>query len=809
MTNMEHSCNFLSHPGICLKDHLKEVGERCRRKAIEIGIKDDNLLGVIEITGKFHDIGKYSKFFQDYLLYQIIGNKELARHSALSALFSGWIVSKIFRDPFLSAASFYSVYRHHGNLDDSLYSVFSSDTIKEVVSQCKRQLISFEKREDISHEVDELLRSLNVKEVNLSFKDFVEDYKNYLPTLKKAASDFVLKYESKNIFKDFYKVCLIFSLLIDFDKKIAGKVYADKKVKYSYRVSSTLVDTYVKRLRVKDTNDPMDEIREGIRKNTLERFQELTSSSTEIPKIMTITAPTGSGKTLLSLLVATRIRELNGEAKPKIIYVLPYINIVEQTYDVFKNVFDSDDIGLLLKHHHKAYSLTSKIGEDISIEDILLLAESWDSEVIVTTSVQFFETLLGWRNRMLKKFNELFNSVIIFDEIQTLPIEYWRLLKEALENLIEYSNSHLIYMSATRPIIFKGQELVRDYEKYFRKLERVRFNYIPRDMTIDEAVRFVFDKWKLKGSLLVVLNTIKSSIEFYEKFKQLLLQEGIKMSILSEGNERIDENSLIVSYLSTNVIPLHRLKRIKRIKELLKLSKTVILISTQTVEAGVDLDFDMAVRDIGPFDSIVQVAGRCNRNAVRKKGAFYILRLVDEEGRRYAERVYGKLSIGVSEKILDEHKEFDESEIFDMINDYYEETNRVFGERSDEYDEIIERIEKLDFGGLKGFKIIKEEPKYSVFIEYDENARRIKYEFSRFLEERRQADKDRIYEISAKIRIARSKLENYMIETWSDVGNLPILNGYSDIRYVGPEEVERWYNRETGLNIEETEPIFL
>lgn len=813
MTNMEHSCSFFSHPGICLKDHLKEVGYQCRKKAVEIGIKDDDLLGVIEIIGKFHDVGKYSKFFQNYLSHPSKGNKELAKHSALSALFSSWLTSKIYRNPFFSAIAFYSVYRHHNNLVDNLYDTFSPDKIKDIMYCCEKQLSSLlTHKQDISREIGEIMHSLNIRETGLTLDDFIKDYEKGLPVLKDIAKNFVLEYETDNIFRDFYLVCLMFSLLIDFDKKVAGKTHIHERTEYSEWISSMLIDTYVNQLGIKDVRSPMDDVREEIRRNVLEVFQRLVfDDSIRSRKIMTITAPTGSGKTLLSLSIAARIRELAEGEKPKIIYVLPYVNIVEQTHDVFKNVFRSEDINLLLKHHHKAYSSVpvQVQTEALPVEDVLLLTESWDSEVIVTTFVQFFETLLGWRNRMLKKFNELFNSVIILDEVQTLPIGYWRLLKEALENLINSSKSYLIYMSATRPIIFEGKELVENYETYFRRLKRVRFKYIPYELPVDDAARFIFDKWKLKGSLLIVLNTIKSSIEFYEVFKQLLLEKGIKFSIFSGDEEQTDENGVIISYLSTNIMPLHRLKRIKMIKEFLKNGKTVVLISTQAVEAGVDLDFDMAARDIGPFDSIVQVAGRCNRNASRKKGIFYILRIIDEKGQLHAKRIYGRLSIEISEKILGKHKEFDEAKIFEMISDYYKESTRVFGERSDEYDEIIKSVKSLNFEGLRAFRIIEEEPRYPVFIEYDEAAKKIKDEFLSLVSEKKLTDKDLIYEILAKMRIKRAEFENYMVETWCNVENLPVLNEQSGIRYVCQEEVEKWYNKETGLIIGKTEPILL
>ncbi|MGC8870945.1 MAG: hypothetical protein ACP5PT_07645, partial [Brevinematia bacterium] len=142
-------------------------------------------------------------------------------------------------------------------------------------------------------------------------------------------------------------------------------------------------------------------------------------------------------------------------------------------------------------------------------------------------------------------------------------------------------------------------------------------------------------------------------------------------------------------------------------------------------------------------------------------------------------------------------------------SDYYKESTRVFGERSDEYDEIIKSVKSLNFEGLRAFRIIEEEPRYPVFIEYDEAAKKIKDEFLSLVSEKKLTDKDLIYEILAKMRIKRAEFENYMVETWCNVENLPVLNEQSGIRYVCQEEVEKWYNKETGLIIGKTEPILL
>lgn len=261
-------------------------------------------------------------------------------------------------------------------------------------------------------------------------------------------------------------------------------------------------------------------------------------------------------------------------------------------------------------------------------------------------------------------------------------------------------------MTATKPLILThALELLEDNEKYFKSFRRTRL--IPRlkNITIEEFVDEFIDNLEEK-SYMVVCNTIKQSLEVYRELCHL------------------DRD---VYYLSTNILPVHRRGRIKEIEERLRNEDNIILVTTQVVEAGVDLDFDIVIRDIGPIDSIIQCAGRCNRNNENKIGDVYIYSIVDETGKNFGNYVYGNSLINISKEILQNKEKIFEEEYYRIINDYF---TKVKQNKSKEVStKFIESIEVLDFSegeySINSFSLIQNNPGYmDVFFIYDDRAER-------------------------------------------------------------------------------------
>ncbi|MEM2922775.1 MAG: CRISPR-associated helicase Cas3', partial [Candidatus Bathyarchaeia archaeon] len=650
--------------------------------------------------------------------------------------------------------------------------------------------------ESIMRDADRI--SAELKELPLPrIKDFYEGFQTGMRNLARSLVEAARR--TSHDFGDFYKILLLFSVLLDSDKRLAAGLGSVDRID----IDANIVDRY-RSLKFSDRTGVMAELRNKIYEDAMNSFGDILRRP-QLPRIVTVTAPTGGGKTLLGLSTALRLRaevQKRTGVSPRIIYVLPYINIIEQTHQVFHDVLSSEygdvPISLLLKHHHLYTPVT---GEDKPLDDLLLLVESWDSEIIVTTFVQLFETLLGTRNNMLKKFHKLYNSIIIVDEAQTLPVEYWRLVNEALSNLVKNSNSYVVFMTATQPFVFRqSEELVKHSGEHFSKLDRTKYTYVPNNMHVEEAADFIIEKWGQDVSILAVVNTIATSIKLYTAIKKKL--ENDSVVLLGAGEERLDDgNRPVLCYLSTNIIPKERFRRISILKKLLESRRRILVVSTQLVEAGVDLDFDRVVRDIGPIDSVIQVGGRCNREWVKDKGEVFIIRIVNEDGKLDSTKIYGSLTINdIAEPLLSKWKNFSESDIKTLLNAYNELIfEKLQVETRDESKEILRAVENFDFDRLSRFRLIEEEPKTAVFVEINQEAQRVLKEFVDLWSKKHKAAADP-YELRAHIRRVRTKLDEYIVDTWTTEG-LPPKRIAEDleIRYVQLSEVDVYYDKETGF----------
>ena len=789
---MVHSCRFESHPGIPLKDHLAAVGKMCLDKCREImsnGCNNDDICSIAEILGLTHDIGKYTEYFQGHL-YSKKYNRDLTSHAPLSAVYTGWLLNQLGKDPLTIAIGILCVYSHHRSLDKGINEL--SSLIEDYLNNpnYKKQIESLRKYTPII--------SQELKELRLYPLDqFIVDIENELRELRKKL--FLLNPNSKEreAFIILYRILLLFSILVDSDKKVTTAIQQPQR----QHINMDLVERYLNKIK---SNNRLDDLRLRIRKDVITNLNRILEG--DIPRILSINAPTGAGKTLLALTTALKLREEISKktgALYRIIYVLPYINIIEQTYGVFSNIFlgDKEDITLLLKHHH-LYIPESRSTDDNN-DDRLMLMESWDSEIIVTTFVQFMETLLGTNNRMLKKFHKLYNAIIILDEVQTIPLEYWLLIRKALLALSEYS--YIIFMTATKPSIFDVQEyteLLANNEQYFRYLNRVKYKVHKESLDINGLCNLILTNWDMSSSTLVIVNKISTSIELYKKLKE----SYPSLVPVSKAIEFISDNQSVpyIIYLSTNIVPKERLERIRLIDRLIKEDKPVIVVSTQLVEAGVDLDFDMVIRDIGPFDSIIQASGRCNRNWNRKEGIVHIVKLrsIRNNERLDANDIYGQLTIYTTEEVLNGKDEFTEADIYDMINEYYKVvSNRMNTNNSALSIKYIEAVKKLDFSELSKFHIIKDRPTIPVFIELDDSAKLAVNKFKQLLSQYKETTDYKIrFKLRTNVRKVRTKIEEYIVETWQNAISQTIMPDI-DIRYITYDTITQYYDHETGLKI--------
>ena len=369
--------------------------------------------------------------------------------------------------------------------------------------------------------------------------------------------------------------------------------------------------------------------------------------------IFQLTVPTGGGKTIASLAFALQHAVEN--QMDRVIYVIPYTSIIEQNAAVFRKILGEQNV--LENHYNVDYESTEEL------KPMQLASENWDKPVVVTTNVQFFESLFANKSSKCRKLHNIANSVIIFDEAeaQMLPTDYLKPCIAVMEELAANFGSSIVLCTATQPALspfFQRKmpvtELCPRVEEQFRFFERVTFQNVGT-ISEDELI----EKLQKEEQALCIVNTKKRAQRLYQKM------EG-------EG----------VFHLSTAMYPKHRRRVLDKIRQLVKDGEKCILISTSLVEAGVDLDFCTVYRQLAGVDSMIQAAGRCNREGKRAaQDSFAYLFQFEEK-----EYVPGQqLQIDVSKMLLSEGEDISSKLI-------EENTLTVFISREEEAEELLWQI---------------------------------------------------------------------------------------------------------------------
>jgi len=739
---ISYSSNDLkSHPDKLLEDHLSAVGTLCKEivSSKKLNIDEYVSLGVFQdisyLVGITHDFGKGTPFFQKYINETDeskrikLKNKPETHHGLLSSIFTYYVIREYLSRKdlhereyykYLPIISFLIVKRHHGNLHNALDETIDFGENKKIVLEKQIKSINFNKINNIYSTLfstihfnfdcglvcDKILKSKPIYVYGALKRH--ENY--YVEDIGGQEKKLVRNIGEEHSLFYYFIILFLYSVLLDADKTDAANL---KPVRRN-TIPSDIVDSY-KKLEFKENDTKINKIRNEIYEEVIKNVKNI---NLEKDKILSLNVPTGTGKTLTSLSFALKLRKLIEDEKgyqSRIIYSLPFLSIIDQNYDVFNDALDSPTTDILLKHHHLSdTAYTTKEDEfestDNDIGKNLLLIEGWNSEIVVTTFIQFFYSLISKKNKAIRKVHNIVNSIVILDEIQAIPHKYWLLLNKTIDFFAKHFNTHFILITATQPLIFNEKnneikELVKNKEKYFRELDRVELSVKLKPILV-ERFKEILKKDLIENrskDFLVVLNTINSSKAIYNFVNDL----NIKNSKLY--------------YLSTNIVPKERLKIIKEIKE--KNPKRKIVVSTQLIEAGVDIDVDVVYRDFAPLDSINQVAGRCNRNFGGKKGAVKIFVLKEEDNREYYKYIYGYFLPSKTETVLKDENEISESKFLKLNENYFEKVNT--GKQDDESNSILEKVEELKFEDLSKFKLIeKNYPEIDVFIELDDIAKR-------------------------------------------------------------------------------------
>lgn len=562
-----------------ISEHLEGTAKRAEKFADEFGCGKVGYL-----CGAFHDLGKYSAEFQE----RIRNPKHSARidHSTAGAK------EIIGRSAAYTPAAM-AIAGHHSGLLDSGSQRTATAGGGTFYGRMKTEIPAYGDWEE-NQNLYQLLNGLE------------SSGKSYFPAFC---------CESK--FSMAFFIRMVYSCLVDADYLDTEAFMKRGKVnRGGYDSAEALLEqfrNYVKPWleQSKDTGI--------IYENRTRILRECMEKGRELPKgIYTLTVPTGGGKTTASMGFA--LEHIVARRMQRVIYVIPYTSVIDQNAEVFERILGVENV----VEHHAGIMYDTEEGEyqENSCKKALA-TENWDAPVIVTTAVQFFESLFGCKSSKCRKLHNLANSVIIFDEAQTLPIPYLEPCIAAISQLVKNYRSTVVLCTATQPALgsyFQKylpdenmQELCSDTEKLFRVFRRTAIQNLG-GLTLAQLQE------RLQGEeqILCIVNKRKTVQQIYE-------------SLSGEG----------CYCLTTLLCPHDRKKKFAEIKERLAGKQPCRVIATSLIEAGVNLDFPMVLRQEAGLDSLIQSAGRCNREGKRSKESslVYSFRLQDDNSPFQAQNI--------------------------------------------------------------------------------------------------------------------------------------------------------------------------
>ena len=816
---MSHSFKLKSHPDKLLKEHLENVG-RLSKEILESKTIDCKKIfaEIAYIIGITHDFGKATTYFQNWLEN---GRKtQYAQHGFLSSLV-GYLTVKNFLSNiqkldeywYLPGVAWIVISKHHGNLRDIL-----NEEAAKLKDSNELKIVEEQLNDIFFNNLTEILgiyRSLglDISEILNDIKNLGHLAREVYRNVKRICMD---SFNNKNL-KYYFLVLFFYSVLLDADKLDASGRRNLPKREY---IPSNIVDEYKKK-KFGEPKTKVDIIREKAYNEVIAKVNDVDLIH---ERILSINLPTGCGKTLIGLSFSLKLRERIKASfgfTPKIIYSLPFLSIIDQNAEIIEEIlkfkykeYEEIPSNLLLTHHHLADIEYKEIKNgELSIEELnrsLLLTEGWHSEIVITTFVQLFHSLITNKNRAARKFHNITNSILILDEIQSIPHKYWLLINKVLIYLAYNLNCWIILMTATKPLIFKDEEikeLVTNPKEYFNAFNRVIFNSDFKIRTLKEFKDEIWNKILSENkSILIVVNTINSCKELYEFLKDKFASlYGINKEDVIDEDGIANFPDLELINLSTHILPSYRLRRIDRIKNGSdsKSKKRKVIVTTQLIEAGVDISVDIVYRDFAPLDCLIQTAGRCNRNNERNKGNVNIVILKDERQEFY-KYIYDSTLIDATRSVIEafsgavKEKDF----VLSSVDKYY----KIVLERGskDESKNILESIIKLDFSKTVEFDLIQEKlPTISLFVEVDDVAEEIRKKMEEIFRSKKSLER------KLELLKIRKKLNDYTISvkylekiktTILELNKISNLDGF---RYISKNELERYYKIDSGLNFEE------
>ncbi|MCL2349026.1 MAG: CRISPR-associated helicase Cas3' [Planctomycetaceae bacterium] len=540
-------------------------------------------------AGFLHDLGKIAKEFQNKLRrakgLECENETGSVNHSGAGAAFAEEKYGQRF-----GRTLAYLIAGHHAGLPDYMEGKGKSGTaLRMRMKEAKEDLDKI--RKDIDPFVTHLKKPL-------AFPAYVDPHNYHL------------------------WVRMLFSCMVDADWLDTESVMTPEKSKTRNENKSKfpsideLTDKFWEHMKEKIAHSDQTSHLNGIRNEILEACRNAAQHD---PGLFTLTVPTGGGKTLSSMAFALEHAKKHG--KKRIIYVIPYTSIIEQTANIFRSVFGEANV---VEHH-------SNISRDDDDEknsekqkqylEMDMAAENWDAPIIVTTNVQFFESLYAAKPKRCRKLHNIVNSVVLIDEAQLISPEYLTPCVDVINELTQpLFGVSIVLCTATQPALpglklRDDSEIIPNPQQYYEALKRVDYHF-PKNVEERTAWEELAENLKRHDEVLCVVNTRRDCRELYDLMRNEPENKGetVHLSALMCGEHRSEVIKKIKEHLENN----------RKLKEEGKPIEPLRVISTQLVEAGVDIDFPVVYRALAGLDSIVQAAGRCNREGKPELGNVHV-----------------------------------------------------------------------------------------------------------------------------------------------------------------------------------------
>ena len=671
-----------------LPEHIQGVAHHCALFLEEAGLPELAPLG--RLLAQLHDAGKAQPAFQRYIQGK---SDQKAPHSGAGALLATKLLPSLPKGHPLKRTRIaqllaYAISGHHRGLYNDTGLQSKLDDI-ETKDRCKKA----------EGDLSEL-----ISEIDCWAKEHGARTEAYL---RKLASRVEEEEQSQALIR------LLFSCLVDADF-LDTEAFMDEERKgrrqeatSGYTPLEVLRDRLTKHMEGFSTEGKINEARRAF-------LNRCRAHGRTCPKgYYSLFLPTGGGKTLSSMAWALETA-LKHEAK-RIIYVIPYTSIITQTAGIFREIFGEENV---LEHHSDiSFSGSETTQEAERYERTRLLAENWDAPIIVTTNVQFFESLFSHKVSRSRKVHSIANSVVVFDEVQVFPTKFLSPMLRLLEDLRCIYGTQLLFCSATLPPFDKDHSSPFKRVNDFHQLSKAIQPIVPKDPELFEVFDRVIYHLEEKTysteelaqelvqhtSALCIVNSRRDASQLYQ-------------ALLDEGKEAQD-----VIHLSRNMCSAHLKERIAEVRQRLKAGIHTLVISTQLIEAGVDIDLPIVYRAMSGLDSIVQAGGRCNREGKRPApGEVYVFSLSD------GGRAFGAIAQGqnATRFLLDNDKEHTRSsmplELIEAYYDRYYASIKSFDEKDIKEDLYSEECEDWEFDFEKAsikFKLI-EDAGCELFVPY-------------------------------------------------------------------------------------------